>query len=113
MIAYIEELVYNPQRGCDVPHRIPVDFDASKFLTKEQAAIGLYLALCKLAESMGYTAHDEVALWTPEENPFCPGQWGVCWESGPYQWAIGMSMQITGPWGFTEPYYGFDLHFTE
>ena len=112
MTAQVTYYVYDPKSGRDVPRHLPLDFDGSAHSTQEAAATALYEALQKLAISVGQDA-SEVVLWSPKENSFCPGQWGVCWEAGPYDWAIGLSMQINGPWGFTEPYYGFDLHFTD
>ena len=41
-----------------------------------------------------------------------PGVWIVCWESGPFQWAIPASMEIGSATGkLVEPYYSFDLTF--
>ena len=94
-----------------------LDFDASKFKTKAGAAKALYKALCKLAKDMGQDSDIEVRLYTPEQS-FARGYttgWQVQWESGPYEWAIGASFQVEnysgGGW-YTEPYYSFDLCFT-
>jgi hypothetical protein len=60
-----------------------------------------------------------VAIFSPEqsqERGYTSG-WQVCWEAGPYMWAVGCS--LTGltrakdfSW-FTETYWGFDLCFAE
>lgn len=110
----IPELIYSPKAGRDVVQHISIDYDPSKYQTKEAAARGLYEALCKLARERG-EPESEVALFDPERCKQYSGDacWCVVWESGPYQWAIGASMNCRGPWGFTEPYYSFDLHFTD
>ena len=94
-----------------------LDFDAAKFKTKAGAAKALYKALCKLAKAMGQDPDIEVSLYTPEQS-FARGYttgWQVQWEAGPYQWAIGASFQVANHkagW-YTEPYYSFDLCFTD
>lgn len=114
MAIQMHELVYDPSKGRDVVQPFQtLDFDPKAHTTKEAAARALYEALRKASAAIGQNPDREVALWSPDENPFCKGQWGVCWESGPYQWAVGISMEVSGPWGFCEPYYSFDLHFTD
>ena len=109
---YIETPVYNPKKGYDVYERTFVKYDGNQFATAEQAAKGLYEALKKLAVAMDQ-GESEVMLQTPEqaEAAGVGSYWRVCWEAGPYDWAIGASFQIRGAWGYTEPYYGFDLCF--
>lgn len=117
--AELSQLIYDPIKGRDVTHSKQIDFDPSKYDTKEAAAKGLYEALIKYAvEVEGYTpelAAGEISCWPPERTEQYSGcrQWCVVWESGPYQWAIPMSMQVRGPNWYTEPYYSFDLHFTD
>lgn len=113
--AEITELVYSPQHGRDMAVNRKIDFDPSKYNTKEAAARGLYAALRKEAARIGQNPDMEVSLFNPERCKEYSGneQWCVVWEAGPYDWAISMSMEIQGPWGFCEPYYGFDLHFTD
>ncbi len=92
-----------------------LDYDPKMYKTCAAAAKGLYKALCKRAAAEGQKPEMEVAIWTPEENFKRDGTkaWRVSWEAGPYEWAIGASVEITGPWGYTEPYYSFDLEFVE
>lgn len=92
-----------------------LDYDPSKFATKEEAARGLYEVLAKLCREQGLNPDIEMSITDPEETKKrgygrC---WRVSWESGPHEWAIGLSLQLRGPWGYTEPYYSFDLCFTD
>jgi hypothetical protein len=82
-----------------------LDYDPKVYSTKEEAAMGLYVALRKAAKEYGQNPDSEVHI-----SKDCLH---VSWEAGPYDLAIPASFEITGPWGFTEPYYGFDLTFTE
>jgi len=97
--------------------KIELDFDASKYKTKAGAAKAFYKALCKLAKEV--YDHDpayEVHLTSPKETAELGygNCWRVGWEAGPYQWAYSASFQVCNHeagW-FTEPYYSFDLCFT-
>ena len=117
--AQISELIFNPMVGRDVATNTEIDFDPSKYTTHEDAAKALGAALKKYAvEVQGYTpdlAEGEISVWPPERTVQYSGSksWCVVWESGPYDWAISMSMQLRGPNWYTEPYYGFDLHFCD
>jgi hypothetical protein len=119
MGLHLSELVYNPQVGHDVAVKIPLDYDPKKYTTHEEAAKALGAALRKVAVSKyGYTpglAQSEISVWAPERTVQYSGnkQWCVVWEGGPYDWAISLSFDLRGPWGYCEPYYGFDLHFTD
>lgn len=110
----IDELIYDSKKGRDVAHPIKLDYDPYSYKTVEAAAKGLGAALTKLATKMGQNA-SEVAVFDPQRSQEAgTGKgWRVIWEAGPYDWAIGASFKITGPWGYTEPYYGFDLCFVE
>tara|TARA_E500000305_G_scaffold107218_2_gene106860 strand:- start:186 stop:533 length:348 start_codon:yes stop_codon:yes gene_type:complete len=92
-----------------------LDFNPKEHKTAESAAKALHKALCERAEAEGQKPELEVHIWTPEEEKKRNGHacWRVSWEAGPYEWAIGASFEITGPWGYTEPYYSFDLCFEE
>lgn len=115
----ITSLIYDPTKGRDVAVRNQLDFDPSKYTTHETAAHALYEALIAYAiKYEGYTrelAVGEIRCWPPERTKQYSGQesWCVVWESGPYDWAISMSMELRGPNWHTEPYYGFDLHFCD
>lgn len=119
MPTELYELIYDPNKGRDVAHARQIDFDPEKYTTHEDAAKALREALIKYAvESYGFTqdlAESEISCWPPERTKQYSGYeaWCVVWESGPFEWATGMSMQIQGPWGYCEPYYSFDLHFTK
>jgi hypothetical protein len=115
MTIKINELVFSPELGYDVNTVIAkLDYDPAAYKTKAAAAKALYKALVKLAKSWGQS-EKEVFITSPEESSQggFGNCWRVCWEAGPYEWAISASFQITGPWGYTEPYYSFDLCFTE
>lgn len=53
----------------------------------------------------------ECFLRAPGEEAYdgAGDRWLVCWESGPYQWGVALSMALD--YGLTEPYYSFDLAF--
>ena len=61
--------------------------------TPEQAATALYNHICKYEISLEGHSH-YVFLWSPEESRSrgYGNGWSVCWEEGPYEWAIYMSM---------------------
>lgn len=115
MSVTIDELIYDPRQGRDVAHSIKMDYEPRAYRTKEEAAKGLYEALRKHAANIYGQSPGEVFIQTPDESAASGygRNWRVCWEAGPFEWAIGASFQVTGPWGFTEPYYGFDLCFTD
>ena len=119
MNTYIEDLIYVPEAGRDVAFKHEIQFDPAAHKTKEAAAKALRQALIKFAvEKYDFTqelAEGEISVFSPERTMQYTGfnQWCVVWESGPFEWAIGMSMEIRGPWGYCEPYYSFDLHFPD
>lgn len=92
-----------------------LNYEPTKYRTKAGAAKALYKALRKVCKSWGLDPDIELFIDTPEESEArgYGKNWRVCWESGPYEWAINASWQITGPWGYTEPYFSFDLCFTD
>lgn len=96
---------------------IKIDFDPKKYKTKASAAKAFHKALCKFCKEVyGQNTDIEVFIDTPEESQErgYGKNWRVCWESGPYEWAIGVSMQLhncSSGW-YTEPHYSFDLCFT-
>ena len=108
----IHELVYSPKLGYDVAVPITIDYDPKEYKTAQGAAKGLHKALVKLAKSLGQRS-SEVAIQTPDQSERSCGTkaWRVIWEAGPYHWAVEASFEISGPWGYTEPYYSFDLCF--
>jgi hypothetical protein len=114
MNVTIRELVYNPIVGHDqMFDAVVLDYQPHKCGSVEEAAKGLYEALCKAATEMGINPDTEVHIMPPSEKPHGYSQWVVSWEAGPSYWAIGASCAVTGPWGYTEPHYPFDLCFVE
>ena len=90
-----------------------LQFDPTAHQTKEGAAKALYEALCGLCKEMG---GDPSYIWikSPAESEahgYVGARWHVCWEDGPYDWACGAF--VTGPWGYCETYWGFDLIFVD
>jgi hypothetical protein len=115
MTVTIEQLVFDPAKGHDVLMPFAtLDYDPASYSTKGGAAKGFYRALRKVAEATG-SDPDSIFIDNPEEseNRGYGRNWRVVWEEGPFEWAIQASFQVTGPWGFTEPYYSFDLCFTD
>lgn len=115
----LEEPIYMPGRGDVVTEVMTIDYDPSRYTTAEDAAQAFHAALvAAMADSEEYYNYDpdiETSLFAPDRTVDYSGSshWCVLWESGPYEWAIGASWQVRGPWGHTEPYYSFDLHFYE
>lgn len=106
--------------------------DLSKF-TPEQAAKTLYKWVCAQSLLRGQKPAIECALWSPEEavERGYGVNWRVSWESGPFEWAVCMSLGgrleeaerfnyayngvpevvLTSEHWFVEPHYSFDLGF--
>jgi hypothetical protein len=113
MSVYLKTLVYNYEKGYDNLKIIGVlDIDPSAFTSAEEAASALFEKLDTFATKTGYS-EGSVGLWTPEdaEKRGYGRCWMVTWEGGPYEWAIYVSMEMHGPWGYTEPHHSFDLCF--
>lgn len=93
------------------------DYDRS--LTGKAAASEItnrmYDLLRGIAKDCGMDPIYEVFAWRPgQDRQQGKNCWGVSWEAGPYQWAIGASfviMDLTGR--LVEPHYSFDLCFYE
>ena len=85
---------------------------AQRKRTAPTYAKALYDVLRALAKEQGQNPDIEVSIRAPGEprhfgDTSC---WNVCWEAGPYDWAIGASMELTHATRVViEPYYGFDL----
>lgn len=93
---------------------VTLDVNPGAYKTTAEAAEAVHEAVRKLSASFGQNPDREVFIQTPEQcaaNGYGKN-WRVCWESGPFEWAIAASFEITGPWGYTEPYHSFDLCFT-
>ena len=104
---------YDPDKGCDkVTTFGTLNIDPATFADPQDAANKLFEALDSFATANGYS-EGSVSLWEPDEaaKRGYGNNWMVSWEDGPYQWGIFASSQMHGKWGYTEPYYSFDLCF--
>lgn len=95
----------------------PICKAAAECKTKQGAAKRLYAGLQDYCEAVGMP-RSEVFIQTPEES--AQGGYGKCWrvcfEAGPYEWGISASLDWLfnrGAGWYTEPYYSFDVCFTE
>ena len=106
--------------------------DLSKYKSPAGAAKALYKYLVNLANEMGYDGEREVFICNPKQSKErgYSEAWMVSWESGPFEWAVPVSLgssmfagelgysNTNGPeifafsenW-FVEPWYSFDLYF--
>ena len=99
--------------GCDGDY-LTIDWEPQKYKTKAAAAKALYRSLRAACERIGMNPDIEVSIFNPEQaeaHGYVGKAWHVIWESGPYDW--GVSNFFAGPWGYCEPYWGFDLAFYE
>jgi hypothetical protein len=82
-------------------------------LTPHAAALAVHGLCVAKAKAEGMKPDIEVAIHSPG-RPRHHSQtncWGVCFEAGPYEWAVDASLNALGGKVFAEPYYGFDLSF--
>jgi hypothetical protein len=106
-----------------------------QYKSAETAARKLHAWVCEKSRELGQDPAIETALWSPEQAAArgYSKSWMVCWESGPYDWAVALSLgsaytagetgrysepdrevQMLGANGwFCEPYYSFNLSFIE
>lgn len=111
----LHTLKYNPAKGYDefaVVGSFP--FEPTEHGNTEEAAKAFYEALKKFAVDHGYH-ENSVSCYPPEKSYECGWghYWTVTWEDGPYNWAIYMSSHMHGARWYVEPYYSFNLCFTE
>jgi hypothetical protein len=88
----------------------------SKAATPAQAALDTYEVCCKAAESWGMNPLIEVGIKKPGEPRHFDDDscYAVVFEAGPYEWAVAASLNVdTSSKVLAEPYYSFDLCFTE
>lgn len=86
-----------------------------KAANPEVAARATYDICCKAADSWGMKPEIEVSIRKPGEprHHNDTGCWSVAFEAGPYEWAIAASLNVsTKSKVLAEPYYSFDLTFT-
>lgn len=95
---------------------IELDYDPTKYKSTAAAAKAFHKALRKLCAEWDMDPDHEVFLCTPDHSEYMGTgrNWRVVWESGPFEWAIGASFEVeNNPHWYTEPYYSFDLCFTQ
>jgi hypothetical protein len=92
---------------------LTIDYDPKRYKTKAAAAKALHKALTKLELELGGN-ESEVIIQTPKESEAggYGKNWRVIWESGIYEWAIAAEIHNYKAGWYTEPYYSFDLCFT-
>ena len=106
----IKTLVYSPEAGGDVlVPAITLDLDPSTATSPEAAARALHKAIC----ASGYSNPKHIFLWSPEETAKrgYGNCWSVCWEEGPFEWALDASSKLHTPHWFSEPWNSFILCF--
>jgi hypothetical protein len=77
------------------------------------AALAVHALCVAKAKAEGMKPDIEVAIHSPGQ-PRHHSQtdcWSVCFEAGPYEWAIDASVHTPPNRVIAEPYYGFDLSF--
>jgi len=88
----------------------------SEAKTCEAAALNVYYVCCKAAEAWGMDPSIEVGIKKPGQPRHHPDIdcWCVAFEAGPYEWAVAASLSTdTKGKVLAEPYYSFDLCFSE
>ncbi len=77
------------------------------------AALAVHALCVAKAKAEGMKPDIEVAIRAPGEPRHHDGIdcWSVCFEAGPYEWAIDASVHTPPNRVIAEPYYGFDLSF--
>ena len=84
-------------------------------LTPHAAALAVHALCAAKAKAENMKPDIEVAIHSPgqERHHSHTNCWSVCFEAGPYDWAVDASLNAFGGKVFAEPYYGFDLSFYE
>ena len=84
-------------------------------ISPHAAALAVY-ALCRAkATAEGMKPDIECTISAPGEDRHHDqiNCWSVCFEAGPYDWAVDASLNALSGKIMAEPYYGFDLSFYE
>lgn len=108
---YIKDSDYGPSQL-----RLPIQYNPANYNNCESAAKAFYEALKPVVEAYGQNPETELFISPPDKTAErgYGRQWQVSWEAGPYEWGIVASMDFMfGNGWYTEPYYSFDLCFTE
>lgn len=110
MAIFLRTLAYDEKAGRDTARVVgQIDFDPKKYNSKTDAAHAFHDALRQFAKANGYNSNNVIM------NPdYHDGQGPcVCWEEGPYQWGQYMTEYLHANGWYTEPFYSFDVCFTE
>ncbi len=88
---------------------------AETYTDKADAAKAVHRVLCDYVTELGLKPDVEVTIRSPEENKRFGHHpcWYVGFEAGDYGWAIGSSFILANDHWYTEPFYSFDLEFTD
>jgi hypothetical protein len=111
---YIKDSDY----GSPTQEKVPIYYDPSQYDTCETAAEAFYKALRNTVTLYGQNPDTECGIFTPDQaaEREYGHTWVVWWEAGPFEWGIVASGEFMfnreAGW-FTEPYFSFDLTFTE
>lgn len=105
----LKTLAYDPQLGRDAATDVgQIDFDPQEYKDKADAASAFCEALKRFARENGYDPKGVIMHPDYQDSPLC-----VCWEEGPYQWGQYMTEYLHAHGWYTEPFYSFDVTFTE
>ena len=79
------------------------------------AALAVHALCLAKAKDEGMDPDIECAIYAPGEERHHSqiNCWSVCFEAGPYDWAVDASLNVMPRKVIAEPYYGFDLSFYE
>lgn len=82
-------------------------------INAQAAALAVHTLCIAKAKAEGMKPEIEVAIHSPgqERHHSHTNCWGVCFEAGPYDWAVDASINVSRAKVWAEPYYGFDLSF--
>lgn len=82
-------------------------------LTPHAAALAVHALCVAKAKTDGMKPDIEVSIHSPgqDRHHSQTNCWSVCFEAGPYEWAVDASLDAFGGKVIAEPYYGFDLSF--
>lgn len=106
----LKTLQYDSDLGRDTTKEIgQINFDPANYRDKQKAAEAFHVALQDFARENGYDPKNVIL------NPDYYDGHGpcVCWEEGPYQWGQYMTEYLHAHGWYTEPFYSFDVCFTE
>lgn len=113
----VDHVIQNSFYGGDATDReaLKIDFEPHKYRSCEEAAKAFHEALKPIVRAHGQDPDTETFISDPatSQQRGYGSYWTVSWEAGPYEWGIVASSWVIGENWYTEPYYSFDLCFTE